>query len=366
MTFCSDDEQSCHLRTIYFYLSDGCNLACRHCWIAPTYNIDGQSFRSLELDLFRSIIKQAEPLGLDTVKLTGGEPLLHPQIHEIIEIVNREDLRLNVETNGVLCTPELAEAISRGRDAFISISLDGAKAETHEWIRGVPGCFDKALRGLSNLVKVGLKPQLIMCLMKRNKDQIKDLVNLAETFGAGSVKFSIVSPTARGETLHKQGETLPIEDLVAIGFWLEHTLSGSTCLKIFPGHPLAFRPLKKLFGDYEDGCGICGIKGVLGVLADGSYALCGIGETVPELVFGHAATDKLADIWSKTPLLQEIRKGLPDRLEGICSNCIMKWFCQGHCIAQNYYTNKNIWSPFWYCAEAQKAGIFPKNRIISI
>ena len=66
------------LRTIYFYLTDGCNLRCRHCWIDPMYRNkeDGHSF--LPFDLFVSIIKEAKELGLKGVKLTGGEPLLHP------------------------------------------------------------------------------------------------------------------------------------------------------------------------------------------------------------------------------------------------------------------------------------------------
>jgi radical SAM protein with 4Fe4S-binding SPASM domain len=101
----------------------------------------------------------------------------------------------------------------------------------------------------------------------------------------------------------------------------------------------------------------------LGVLGDGSYALCGIGATVPDLVFGHAAHDRLEEVWNNNPVLQEIREGLPRRLEGICERCMMKAFCLGSCIAQNYYTHHRLWNSFWYCEKAYRAGIFPESRL---
>ena len=101
----------------------------------------------------------------------------------------------------------------------------------------------------------------------------------------------------------------------------------------------------------------------IGVLGSGKYALCGIGETVPELVFGHAEKDKLADIWNDNKVLNEIRKGLPLKLKGICGECLMKDQCLGSCVAINYYRHKDLFAPQWYCEEAQKAGLFPKSRI---
>jgi len=351
------------LNMIYFYLTEGCNLACRHCWIAPRYQTGDNTYPSLEPDLFRSIIEQAKPLGLTGVKLTGGEPFLHRQIREILEVIKAEDLNLTVETNGILCTPELARKMASCKNTFVSVSLDGADSETHEWVRGVAGCFDAALEGIRNLVEAGLRPQIIMALMHRNKDQMAAVVRLAESLGAGSVKFNIVQPTARGEKMHEAGEALSIEEIVDLGNWVENILSASTKLRLHYSHPLAFRPMGKIFGNNGDGCGVCGILGILGVLADGSYALCGIGETVPELVFGHASIDRLEEVWDNTPVLRELRAGLPQRFGGICGECLMRNICLGSCVAQNYYRSKNIWAPFWFCEEAHKRGLFPRSRI---
>jgi SynChlorMet cassette radical SAM/SPASM protein ScmF len=357
------DDLTYPLNQIYFYLTEGCNLRCRHCWIAPKYQTEGKSYAVLDLDLFKSIIEQAKPLGLTGVKLTGGEPLLHPQINEILEYIQTDDLSVMLETNGVLCKPELAERIAACKDPFVSVSLDGADSETHEWVRGVEGCFEAALKGIGNLVEAGLRPQVIMTIMRNNKEQMEAVVRLAERSGVGSVKFNIVQPTARGETLHNSGEALTIEELVDLGRWVETTLSDSTPLPLFFSHPMAFRPLGKMFGTNGDGCGVCGILGILGVLANGSYALCGIGETVPDLVFGHGATNSLKHVWNNTPVLQEIREELPHKLEGICGHCLMKEICLGSCLAQNYYRDKSLWEPFWFCEEAQKLGLFPNARM---
>jgi len=352
------------LNQIYFYLTEGCNLRCRHCWIAPKYQSTENSYPALDLDLFKSIITQAKPLGLTGVKLTGGEPLLHPQIHELLECIRSEELCLTVETNGVLCTAELASKMAACKDPFVSVSLDGAEAETHEWVRGVTGCFDEAIDGIKKLVDAGFRPQIIMSVMRHNKDQMEPIVRLAERLGASSVKFNIVQPTARGEKMHALGEVLSIEDLVKLGRWVENGLSASTSLSIHYDHPLAFRPLGKMLSGNGDGCAVCGIVGILGVLANGSYALCGIGETIPDLVFGHAASDFLDDIWENNTVLCELRTGLPHRLEGICSQCLMKEMCLGSCIAQNYYQSKNIWAPHWYCERAHDHGLFPVTRAL--
>ncbi|HJO93531.1 MAG TPA: SynChlorMet cassette radical SAM/SPASM protein ScmF [Victivallales bacterium] len=348
------------LNTIYFYLTEGCNLKCRHCWIAPKFEKGNPVFPTLDFELFKDIIKQGKELGMSGVKLTGGEPLIHPDINKILDHIAEQGLRLTIETNGVECTQEIVKKILKCNNPFVSISLDGSEAETHEWVRGVEGCFEAALNGSRNLVKAGLRPQYIMSIMKNNADQMESVVRLAEKEGAESVKFNLVTPTARGEQMHDAGETLPIEKLVELGAWVENELEPKSKIRVVYSHTSAFRPLSKIFSKSS---GRCGIFGIMGVLGSGKYALCGIGETVPELCFGHASKDKLADIWNNSSVLDDIRKELPGNLKGICKDCIMKNMCLGSCVAMNYYRHKDLFAPFWYCEEAYKAGIFPKTRL---
>ncbi len=351
-----------YLNQIYFYLTEGCNLRCRHCWIVPQYEEGAPKWPTIAFDLFKDIVEQGKPLGLSGVKLTGGEPLIHPDIDAIFEYLAGEDLRLTIETNGVDLTPARAEMIKACKNPFVSVSLDGADAETHEWVRGVEGCFQAALDGVRYCVDAGLRPQIIMSVMRRNADQLEAVVRLAEEVKAASVKFNVVMPNARGEQMHKAGETLSIDELIELGAWVESTLAPSSSLRLVHSHPNAFKPLSRIYGPSNDR-GRCGIFGIVGVLGSGKYALCGIGETVPEMLFGDANTDKLEDVWNENAVLNTIRQGLPGELKGICGDCLMNAQCLGSCVANNYYLHKDLLAPFWYCEDALKAGLFPASRL---
>ncbi len=347
------------LAQLYFYLTEGRNLACRHCWLAPRLDPQGTDYATLPVELAAAIIEEARPLGLAGVKLTGGEPLLHPRIGELLAVVRDAGLRLTLETNGTRCTPELAAEIARSAQPLVSVSLDGSDAASHEWVRGIAGCYELALQGIRNLVAAGIRPQIIMTLMQHNAGQVEAMVRLAEALGAGSVKFNIVQPTARGEHLRDAGGALGIAETIALGRRVERELARATPLKLYFDVPLAFRALSRLADG--DGCSICGIMGILGVLPDGQYALCGIGEAAPELVFGAAGRDRLRDLWRSHPILWSIREGLPGRLTGICSRCLMRGRCLGACVAQNYYRRGDLFAPFWFCDLVEQEGLFPAS-----
>ncbi len=349
------------LNKLYFYLTEGCNLACRHCWLAPKIDVTGSRYPTLPVELFESILAEAKPLGLTGVKLTGGEPLLHPQIARLLEVIRREELDLVMETNGMLLTPALADEISRARRPFISVSLDGADASAHEWVRGVPGSFEAATRAVRLLAEVGLGPQVIFSVMRHNAAQVEAIIRLAQTLGAASVKFNIIQPTSRGQQLHERDETLTIAELITLGRRVDAELAGTTKLRLHFDYPMAFRPLSRLA--QADGQGRCGVLGILGVLAGGQYALCGIGEAVPEMVFGRAGRDRLATVWNDNTTLNALRAGLPSRLQGICGRCLLKARCLGSCIAQNYYRVHELMAPFWFCEMAEAAGLFPQSRL---
>ena len=351
-----------YLNSIYFYLTQGCNLRCRHCWIAPEFQgTKNLTSKFIPFDLIKKIIEQGKALGLSSVKLTGGEPLIHPEIKEILTYLAKEKIRLILETNGVLCSKEIASLIKKCYAPTVSVSIDSPDADTHEWVRGVKGSYKKAVAGLKNLVSEHIDCQIIMSLMKKNVDHIESMVQLAEDLGVMLIKFNLITPTARGKKMHEKGETLTIKELIETGRWIDCDLSKRTEVELSYSHPMAFRPLSQIYGDAP--LGLCGIKGIIGVLGSGKYALCGIGETVDEMVFGDAETDSLEEVWNSNSVLNKIRTSLPENLEGVCSDCLNKQICLGSCIASNYYQTQNLFAPFWFCDEAFKAGLFPQSRI---
>ena len=352
------------INTLYFYLTEACNLACRHCWMGPRFDATGNHYPTLPVELFETAIREAKPLGLSGVKLTGGEPLLHPQFTRLLEIVRREELKLTIETNGLLCTPEIAAEIAKSPNRFVSVSIDGTDAATHDFVRGVAGSFEAARQAVIHLVATGTRPQVIFSVMRSNAGQVDAMVRMVEELGASTLKFNVVQPTARGEKLHEHQETLNIADLIALGRHVEKELAPRTKMKLFFHYPPAFRALQHLAS--EDGCGTCGIFGILGVIASGHYALCGIGEQVADLIFGAVGKASLEEIWRDNAVLKALREGLPKRLEGVCGRCLMKERCLGLCVAQNYYSKASLWAPYWFCEQAEEAGLFPVSRLRTI
>lgn len=349
------------LNALYCFITRGCNLRCRHCYTGARHRAKEPRPPAVEVSLFRDVARQAKQLGVFYVKLSGGEPLLHPRIGEILEIAGREQIDVVLSTNGVLCTPSLVRELSRIRLRGVSVSLDGADAETHEWVRGETGCFEKALRGIRTLADAGLSPNIAMVILRRNISQVKAVVELAESVGASSVTFNLAQPTGRGAALKDDGEFPEILDLIELD-GIVRELSRRTPLALSYTLPHAFKPLGGFLGTAGRGYGACGILGILGVLSDGSLGLCGAAEEMPELIFGHAGRDGLEAVWRRAPLLNELREGLPDRFKGICGECLMRSLCQGRCIAQNYHRCSDVWAPHWFCEEADHQGLFPETR----
>jgi SynChlorMet cassette radical SAM/SPASM protein ScmF len=342
------------------YISDACNLRCRHCWISPLYSPSRDKGHFLKVEYIKKAIREARSLGLRTVKLSGGEPFLHPDIRKILSLISDQGFGINIETNGTKIGPEMAGFL-REIETFccISVSVDGLDAKTHDWFRGVSGCFDQAVAGIKNLVAANIRPQLICTLHQRNAYQTEKMIDMAASLGCSSIKFNHIQPMGRGKT-DPDGLRLAPEQILDLYAMVEKRMDKNNGIRVFFDVPYAFKSLRKLV---YDPLGRCHVKNILGILADGRVSICGVGEAVPELIFGHVAEDSLRDIWLTHPVLQEIREIIPKKMEGVCSECIHRNFCLGNCIAQNFFITKKLTSPFWFCQYARENNQFPENRL---
>jgi SynChlorMet cassette radical SAM/SPASM protein ScmF len=349
------------LNTYYVYMTGGCNLACQHCWIAPTYQAHGGTGGHLDYDLFALAIEEGLPLGLSSIKLTGGEPLLHPDFIRFVDLIREKELGLVIETNGTLMTASLAHYLKeKSTLRHISISLDGATPETHDPFRGVKGSFEKAVQGIHYLVEAGYHPQVIMSVHDGNVDEIEALVQLAENLGAGSVKFNLIQPSGRGDIMTQRGQVLDVPKLVELGKWVEGDLQKRTSITLFYSWPRAFHGIKRLLSGGSDSCGIFGI---LGILSSGHLAMCGIGVQLSELCYGLLGKDHVANVWSSHPMLTELRQELPANLDGVCGECMFKETCLGACVANNYLLTHSVTGSNWFCEAAMESELFPTSRI---
>jgi SynChlorMet cassette radical SAM/SPASM protein ScmF len=351
------------LRDLYVYTTNLCNCRCKHCWIIDASAAGDRGAFFLDPEVYEQAVLEAKPLGLRSVKLTGGEPTIHPRLDALLDIQKRHGLAGRMETNGLEVTPALARRLADAKFTIVSVSLDGARASTHDAIRGVAGAFERTTRAVRLLVEAGLNTQVIMCLMRDNIEDLVDLVRLAEMLGAKSVKFNVLQPTLRGEKLYQEGQALDVCRIIETSRFVDKELRQTTKLQLYMHVPMAFRPIRNLVCGCD--CGVCSIETILGLLADGHYAVCGIGEHVPEMVLGRAGKGELASVWQGHPVLVGIRQGLPFRLQGVCGRCLMKRACRGSCVAQNYYRTRDLFAPFWFCEAAEREGLFPSTRLAS-
>ena len=348
------------LHSLFMYIAGSCNLACRHCWVEPDFSLDRSKARFLRLEWAKKAVVEAKPLGLLSVKLTGGEPLFHPQFKEIVGLIAQESIDIIIETNGTLVDDDLAGFLrDAGRVRFISVSVDGARAETHESLRAVPGSYKKAIEGIRALVEAGLRPQLICTLHKGNVGEIEEVIALAEHLGCGSVKFNHVQRMGRGSRMHEENHGLSVEEIIRIYQRLESEFVPRSRVKVFFDIPIAFYSIRKIINGHP---GQCNVLNLLGVLSGGELSLCGVGVLVPELIYGHLSSDNLKEVWKEAPGLKELRRLIPAELEGICGRCLFRYVCLGQCVANNYHAVKMLNYPYFFCRLAAEKELFPSSR----
>ena len=355
------------LRAFYLYLTSTCNLRCRHCWIAPEHAggtpVPGTY---IDLDLLRDAIHEAKTLGLGCAKLTGGEPMHHPQFREIAAMLTEEGISFNMETNGTLMTPELAQFLKKETKCwFASVSIDSSVAKEHDAFRGVKGAYDAALHGLDCLVAAGYDNcQVIMTIHRKNRHQMQDVIDLAVQHKARSVKFNPVTKTGRGIEMHEKGETIGFDEYLDLARYVNEELRPKAKVELFMSMPPALTPFNELWRTKGKACD-CGVIGILGIIGTGEIALCGIGQTIPELVYGKLGETSIRDIWLNNPVIQGLRKDLADvaNYPGICGNCIHARTCRTGCVANNYGYGGKLVSPPWLCDEAARRGVFPESRM---
>ena len=350
------------LKELYVYVTNGCNCSCRHCWIVPEDSGKvSHPVHFIAPEVFEAAVEEAKLLGLRSIKWTGGEPTIHPHFDTLLQMQKKHGLSGRLETNGMQVTHDMANLLQKCGVNGVSVSLDGATAATHDAVRNISGGFARTLAGIDNLVRVGYRPEIIMSLMRSNISELEALLDLATEIGAGNVKLNIVQPALRGYSMHETGDVLSIKEILLLKQRLQEELQPHFELPVFLDVPMAFRALGSLVAG--DGLGSCGILGILGLLADGHYALCGVGEHIPELVYGPAGVGRLADLWGEHPLLQELREGLPNGLKGVCGYCLMKNVCLGACVAMNYQQGRGLLAPYWFCEQAYAEKLFPENRL---
>ena len=171
-----------------------CNLKCKHCYsISADVDFPGELTTA---EVFR-VMDDIKAARSPVLILSGGEPLLRPDIFDISKRAVDLGFYTALSSNGTLIDAELAGRIADIGYDYVGVSLDGLGA-THDRFRGREGAFDAALAGLRECGHRGVKTGLRFTMTQDNHHQLSDLIDLAVTEGIDKFYLSHLVYAGRG------------------------------------------------------------------------------------------------------------------------------------------------------------------------
>lgn len=189
------------LRLVAWEVTRSCNLSCVHCRAAA---MDRPYADELTTEEGLRLLEAIATMGSPIVILTGGEPLLRPDIFDLAAHGHAKGLRMTMAPNGTLVTLEAARRMKEAGIQRISISLDGANAASHDAFRQVPRAFEGALMGIRHAKEADLPFQINTTITASNLRELPRIQELAVKLGAVAHHIFLLVPVGRGKTLQEQ------------------------------------------------------------------------------------------------------------------------------------------------------------------
>jgi len=177
---------------VAYEVTAACNLSCGYCRASASSRPDPEELSTEEALAFLDSIAALKPMLI----LSGGEPLLRPDIFLIARHGVSLGLRVSLASNGTTITQKVADEIAACGISRVSISLDGATPEKHDQSRG-EGSFQAALQGIECL-RGKVDFQINNTLTSRNDSDIALIFDLAQKVGARALHFFFLVATGRG------------------------------------------------------------------------------------------------------------------------------------------------------------------------
>ena len=324
------------LRLVAWETTRNCNLSCVHCRASATSGpYEDEISTQNAFQLLEDISEVAKPI----IILTGGEPLLRPDIFRIAKHGSDLGLRMVMAPNGTLVTRDIAKKLVESGIKRVSISLDGADADSHDRFRGVPGAFNGALQGIEHFKSVGMDFQINTTITKTNLSQIPIILKLAEKLGAVAHHIFLLVPTGRGKYIVDQA--IDAEQYEATLNWFYDQRNNTPLQLKATCAPHYYRILRQRAK--TEGVKITyqthGLDAVTrGCLAGSGFCFISHkGKVQPcgflDLECGDITRTKFRDIWRNSPQFLKLRN--LNLLDGKCGVCEYKKFCGG-CRARAY------------------------------
>jgi len=194
-----------------------CNLRCAHCYVGDSRY---SSPTSPELTTFeiKNLLDQVSEAGCLWMLLTGGEPLLRPDLPDIYLYSRQLGLLTTLFTNGTLITSRFADLLAKQPPKGVEITLYGATKQTYERVTGIPGSFEKCMRGIQLLVERSVPLKLKTVLLTLNHSELDAMHSLSDSFGLEGFRYDPMIAGRLDRTGHAVSTRLTAEEIIALDF----------------------------------------------------------------------------------------------------------------------------------------------------
>lgn len=354
---------------VFWNLTRVCNLACDHCYISAHPGAGRQE--ELDTTAALAVIDDLARAGVPLILLSGGEPLLRPDILAIAARARDRRVATVLSTNGTLIDAAVARQLIEAGVAYAGVSLDGATASTHDRIRGVAGAFDRAIAGIRASTGAGLRCGIRVTLTRTNADELEPLLDLAVELGVDRFCLYWLVPTGRGATHHADRQLDPAAvDAVLDRLYARADAIGAGRMEVLtvdaPSDAVALldrmaagaapsldaaRHLLALQG------GSCSAgRRVANIDPASTVYPCQFAQA-EEFRLGSVPATPFEELWRdpENAVLAAFRKK-EERIGGACGACPDRAVCGGGCRVRAYRATGDLYGPDPFCTARRGAG----------
>jgi radical SAM protein with 4Fe4S-binding SPASM domain len=176
-----------------FELTFRCNLKCAHCYAVYDPKKKDMTYKEI-----CHILDEITDAGCLWLLITGGEPFVRNDFLDIYTYAKKKGLIITLFTNGTLVTSEIADYLKEWPPFVVEISLYGISEETYERVTGVPGSFERCIKGISLLLEKKIPLKLKTMVMTLNQNEVWDIKKYAEDLGVEFRFDPILNPRLDG------------------------------------------------------------------------------------------------------------------------------------------------------------------------
>ncbi|WP_320055934.1 mycofactocin radical SAM maturase [Desulfuromonas thiophila] len=299
-----------------------CNLRCRHCLSSSAVPAKDEMTTAEALDLVDQLSRER----VFQINFGGGEPFMRPDFLQIIDACHVKGIMTCISTNGTLINQELVDYLSRTRLVAIQVSLDGARSETCDEIRG-KGTYGAAIQALKLLAKTRIPTSINTVLTAKNAGEVEELQRLADEIGV-SLRISRFRPSGRGAQTYEELKPTPAQ-LLDFSAWLgrnDNIRTGDSFFSLSP---------QERQGLGLNLCGACKLTCCVG--PTGKMYPCAFLQS-ERFEAGDLRRNSFKEIWDNSEIYNDFRQLRVYSCEG----CDRFDLCHGGCPAVAYYLKGDI------------------------